>query len=93
MIAYNDIDLLRNDPNNKRVFDQVVKNRKVRLGELQEQVDTDISKIKRALHQLEKADLVAKRAAPLEDYTIYYMTRKGLRVNREIKRRSKPAFV
>ncbi|AFZ49502.1 hypothetical protein [Dactylococcopsis salina] len=93
MIAYNYVASLINDPNNKRVFDRVAENRRVHLGELLKQVKTDRNETKRALHQLEKEKLVAKKGAPIEDYTIYYITSKGLKVKREIERIGNPAFI
>jgi DNA-binding HxlR family transcriptional regulator len=70
----------------KRVFDKVLEARWIRFDKLVEKTGIDPDMVREALQELEKDDLVAKKGAPLEDLTVYYITTKGLRANRRMSR-------
>jgi hypothetical protein len=84
----------------KRVFDEVVKKRRVQLKDLRESVGSvDLggtpeegtvepivqAQIEDAVQKLKSAKLIEERQAPIKDFNTYYVTASGLNAERELR--------
>jgi predicted transcriptional regulator len=76
------LDLFPTIVRNKPVFDKILEARWIRFDNLVEKTGLDLDTVREALQELERDDLIARNGAPLEDLTVYYVTAKGLTVNR-----------
>lgn len=81
------------DPKVRRIFAQVVRNRKIRFGELlslSSEADSESSdelrkQIKKTLHRLKAEQLIKDTGAAVEDFNTYYVTARGLEASREAR--------
>ena len=82
-------------PTVRLVFEQVVKNRSIRLGELiervrpkvdRENVEEMLRELKETLNKLKDAELIKEKGSAIEEFNTYYVTANGLEANREVKR-------
>ncbi len=77
------------DEATRKVFGMVVDQRKVRFKDLQESLHLDREEAKSKLKDLKEAHLIEERAAPLEDFSLYYVTAEGIEAARELRRRER----
>ncbi len=69
----------------RTVFDQIVKSRSIRFGELAQRIpDADPSGLRAVLQELKTADLVKELGSAVEDFNTYYVTAEGLEANRKV---------
>lgn len=80
------IDTLFEDEQTRRIFDQVVDQRKVQFKSLYQSQGLDRVAAREKLSVLKKAHLVEERGAPIEDFSIFYVTADGLEANRKLRR-------
>jgi len=75
-------------PTVRLVFEQVVKNRSIRLGELIERVrpKVDRENVEEMLRELKDAELIKEKGSAIEEFNTYYVTANGLEANQEVKR-------
>lgn len=73
----------------RTTFEIVVRERRIRLGDLREILDQDKESVLRQVHQLEKESLVKAQNGPgaVEDLRWYSVTARGLAVERALRRR------
>jgi hypothetical protein len=75
--------LLLEEESNRKVFNQILKNRKVQLKEL---IETGYSRdrVKKALTNLKKYNLIGEHASTFDEFNTYYITADGLQAGRKI---------
>ena len=75
-------------PTVRLVFEQVVKNRSIRLGELIERVrpKVDRENVEEMLRELKDAELIKEKGSAIEEFNTYYVTANGLEANQGVKR-------
>jgi predicted MarR family transcription regulator len=68
------------------VFDQIVRNRRIRLNELLGRVGEQLDEetVVHSLERLRNAGLIQELGAPLRDFNTYYVTADGLEASRKI---------
>lgn len=88
MLGINELLSVFQDKDTLEIFNQIVKNKKIRLKDLVRQIHgTTITqeKAKHSLNVLERAGLVTKKGVETGIYTIYYVTADGLQASRKIR--------
>lgn len=88
MFGINELLSVFQDKDTVEIFNQVVKNKKIRFNDLIKQIHgTTITeeKAKHSLNALERAGLITKKGEKTGIYTIYYITKNGLQANRKIR--------
>lgn len=79
-----DISLLMADKDTRRAFERIVEQRRVQLRRLEKQVQLPREKLEAKLRDLVNEGLINEKKVVLTDYTTYYVTSKGLEVNRKL---------
>ena len=89
MLGINELLSVFQDRDTLDMFNEVVKNKKIRLGDLVKQIHRQQitqEKAKYSLDKLEQAGLIAKKGVEPGIYTIYYVTADGLQASRKIRK-------
>ncbi len=79
------INELFDDEQTRRIFDQVVDQRKVQFKNLRRVQGLDRKVAREKLGLLKEAHLVEERGAPIEDFSIFYVTAEGLEAKRKLR--------
>ena len=69
----------------RRIFDKILKLRRVRFRQLESELALDRDELKQQLKCLVDEDLVASTDMPVEDFETYYLTRTGLTTERRLR--------
>ena len=80
--------MLTSTPALRTVFKHVVEKRKADFREIYAQVSKEAQReeVVAFLQQLKNEELIAVASAPLVDFNVYYVTAKGLGVEREMRK-------
>lgn len=81
-----DIGTLFDDEQTRRIFDQVVDQRKVQFKNLRQTQGLDRDAVREKLSRLKDAHLIEESGAPIEDFSIFYVTADGLEAKRRLRR-------
>ncbi|MDQ3802371.1 MAG: hypothetical protein M3416_00725 [Acidobacteriota bacterium] len=91
-----ELSILINDPNTRKIFDEIVKKRKVRLKDLASCLGEEKSTredLIRTINELKSAELIQELGAPTkahqsvyEGFKTYYVTSNGLSAERQLRR-------
>jgi predicted transcriptional regulator len=76
------------DEGTRNVFSLVVGERRVRLKDLQDRLQLNRDEARNSLESLTRDNLIQKQPAPLEDFSLYYVTAQGLELAHELRRTS-----
>jgi predicted transcriptional regulator len=80
------------NPINYEVFNVVAQARKIPRKDLWEAVHEPEEEVSQSLNELQKAGLIKKEPASLEDFSVYYVTGEGLIAERLIRRLNPTMF-
>jgi predicted transcriptional regulator len=75
------------DEGSRKIFKLVVDERRVRFKDVQDRLQLDREEVRRKLKSLTEAHLIQERGAPLEDFSLYYVTAEGLEAAHELRQR------
>lgn len=83
MMIDRNISLLMGDKDTRETFERIVEQRRVQLRRLEDQVHLPREELESKLKDLINEGLIDAKKVVLPDYTVYYVTSKGLEVNRK----------
>ena len=78
-------EILRNQEA-RQILEHVADRRKVDLREVEASTGLDSETTQLRLGSLKEAQLIEELAAPIREFTVYFPTAEGLRINRQLQR-------